>query len=754
MANILPSIDSPASIRRTRRRRLKDLATRYMIGFGGISVIIAIVLIFFYLLYVVFPLFMPGTIERVSHYSVPGDQQSRTLLLAMEEQNEIGVRFSSDGVATFFETRSGRQISRHPLAIATDTAITSFSAATPETRLLAYGLDNGEMVVVKHHYQVSYTEATERVITPQIRYPLGEESFEIDAISEPLRLLAFQDGEDQALAAAVTEDGRLILAALLKEESFLDDEVTIELETTTIESAPAQISHLLIDKEQRLLYVADAEGQISSYDVSEPTEPALINRVSVVSHGDTITNIRFLTGDISLLIGDSSGTVSQWFPVRDENGVGVLTKIREFALDAKEIQQITPEYFRKGFIAAYDSGTIGIFHTTAQRTILTKKISDTPLTQLAISPRASAMLAQSSRGEILFFTIDNEHPEVSWSSLWGKVWYESYEEPQHVWQSSASSNDFEPKFSLTPIAFGTLKAAFYAMLFAIPLAIFGAIYTAYFMTPKMRSSVKPTIEIMEALPTVILGFLAGLWLAPIMEAYLPGVFLLLIFLPLSVLLFAFGWQQLPQRLRNRVPDGWQALILIPVILFAGWLAFALNSPMETLFFNGDMRSWLDHEMGIDFDQRNAMVVGIAMGFAVIPTIFSITEDAVFGVPKHLTNGSLALGATQWQTLVRVVLLTASPGIFSAVMIGFGRAVGETMIVLMATGNTPVMDWSIFQGMRTLSANISVEMPESEVHSSHYRILFLAALVLFTFTFFFNTIAEVVRQRLRKKYSSL
>ena len=187
---------------------------------------------------------------------------------------------------------------------------------------------------------------------------------------------------------------------------------------------------------------------------------------------------------------------------------------------------------------------------------------------------------------------------------------------------------------------------------------------------------------------------------------------------------------------------------------AGWQAFALSSPMEALFFSGDMRSWLDNEMGIDFDQRNAMVVGVAMGFAVIPTIFSITEDAVFGVPKHLTNGSLALGATPWQTLTRVVLLTASPGIFSAVMIGFGRAVGETMIVLMATGNTPVMDLSIFQGMRTLSANIAVEMPESEVDSTHYRILFLAALVLFAFTFMFNTIAEVVRQRLRKKYSSL
>ena len=148
------------------------------------------------------------------------------------------------------------------------------------------------------------------------------------------------------------------------------------------------------------------------------------------------------------------------------------------------------------------------------------------------------------------------------------------------------------------------------------------------------------------------------------------------------------------------------------------------------------------------------VVGLAMGFAVIPSIFSIAEDAIFAVPKSLTQGSLALGATPWQTLVRVILPTASPGIFSALMIGLGRAVGETMIVLMATGNTPLMDMNIFEGLRTLSANIAVEMPEAEVNSSHFRILFLSGLVLFVFTFIVYTSAEIVRQRLRTKYGSL
>jgi phosphate transport system permease protein len=397
---------------------------------------------------------------------------------------------------------------------------------------------------------------------------------------------------------------------------------------------------------------------------------------------------------------------------------------------------------------------VRIYHTTAQKQVLHMQVSEQPLKALAISPRAKAFLAEDSAGKLHFWHVDNEHPEVSWSSLWGKVWYESYPEPDYIWQSSAASNDFEPKFSLTPLAFGTLKAAFFAMLFAVPISILGAIYAAYFMAPSMRKVVKPAIEIMEALPTVILGFLAGLWLAPVIEAHLAGVFALFLLLPIGTMVFAWLWHLLPDSLRLRVPEGWEAGLLIPVLLGLAWLAIGLGQPLENALFGGDMRIWMREEFGIGFDQRNALVVGIAMGFAVIPTIFSIAEDAIFSVPRHLTNGSLALGATPWQTLVYVVLLTASPGIFSAIMIGLGRAVGETMIVLMATGNTPVMDLSIFQGMRTLSANVAVEMPESEVDSSHYRILFLAALVLFMFTFIFNTLAELVRQRLRGKYASL
>ena len=274
------------------------------------------------------------------------------------------------------------------------------------------------------------------------------------------------------------------------------------------------------------------------------------------------------------------------------------------------------------------------------------------------------------------------------------------------------------------------------------------------MSSKVRRLIKPTIELMEALPTVILGFLAGIWLAPIVDQNLTGVALSFISLPTRMIVIGFIWSMLPGQWRSRIPHGFHIAILIPMIILVGYGCFAVSPWLSQWLFGSDLQSYLSHHYGFGYDQRNALIVGIAMGFAVIPTIFTIAEDAVFSVPSHLTKGSLALGATQWQTLTKVVLLTASPGIFSAVMMGLGRAVGETMIVLMATGNTPVMDWDLLQGLRTLAATIAIEMPESEVASSHYRVLFLAAFVLFVFTFVFNTIAEVVRQRLREKYSSL
>jgi phosphate transport system permease protein len=274
------------------------------------------------------------------------------------------------------------------------------------------------------------------------------------------------------------------------------------------------------------------------------------------------------------------------------------------------------------------------------------------------------------------------------------------------------------------------------------------------MHPKLKGVVKPTVEIMAALPSVVLGFLAGLWLAPRVERIVPGLFLVELVVPPLILVAVFAWRATPIGLRKRVLPGTEVTLLVPILLLGTWLSFQLGGIVERTLLAGDYRSWLLGMLGLGYDQRNSLVVGIAMGFAVIPIIFTIAEDSLSNVPQHLVAGSLALGATRWQTALRVVLPTASPGIFSAIMIGFGRAVGETMIVLMATGNTPVMNWNIFSGFRALSANIAVELPEAPAGGTLFRVLFLAALLLFIMTFAVNTVAELVRLRLRRKYRYL
>jgi phosphate transport system permease protein len=222
-------------------------------------------------------------------------------------------------------------------------------------------------------------------------------------------------------------------------------------------------------------------------------------------------------------------------------------------------------------------------------------------------------------------------------------------------------------------------------------------------------------------------------------------------IPIAGIAGMYLWRVLPVRLVSGARPGAEILLIVPLLLATVGLATWLGPRVEAALFTGDARLWLKSALGLTYDQRNCLVVGIAMGFAIIPIIFTISEDAFFSVPSSLTAASLALGASRWQTAVRIVLPTASPGIFSAIMVGFGRAVGETMIVLMATGNTPVMDWSIFNGIRTLSANIAVEIPEAAHSSTLYRTLFLAAALLFAMTFIVNTIAELIRQRLRERY---
>jgi len=748
-----PTQTSISVDRAMSRRLLTDKLFEKLMTFGGLSVIVAVSAIFVYLVSVVVPLFMPPGVDHRQQFATPGGDTQATLALTGEEQREIGSRVGAGGAITFFKFASGEQIAQTQVPVPAGATITSADIGERRSFAQGFGLSDGRVILVKQSFAVTFPN-NKRMITPALEYPVGEAPVTVDPQGKAIKLLGIQQSEDGSTIAAATEDGRLLLSAVNVSTNAMTGETKSEIQQSEIPSAPVGIRQLMIESKQRELYVLHGDRKLARYNISNKSSPVLLETLDIAPAEHKVTALTMLSGGFSLIVGTDKGALSQWFLVRTEGANFALKHIRDFKAMPAAVSALAPEFFRKGFIVGDTSGNLGSYFATSQRQLFVEKLSDKPITVLGVPPRGNGYLAQDQSGRVYTASVDNHYPEVSWSSLWSKVWYESYEEPDYVWQSAASNADFEPKFSLAPLTYGTIKAASYAMVIAMPLAILGAIFTAYFMTARMREIVKPTIEVMAALPTVVLGFLAGLWLAPLVENNLAGVLMSLLLLPAAMVLASYLWSLLPRSLTDKVGAGWEAALLMPILILVVWAFFQLGHPVEATFFGGDLPHWLSNEAGISFEQRNSLVVGIAMGFAVTPTIFSIAEDAIFSVPKSLTSGSLALGATPWQTMMGVVLLTASPGIFSAVMIGLGRAVGETMIVLMATGNTAVMDFSMFSGFRTLSANIGVEMPEAGVGETHYRLLFLSALVLFAFTFVVNTLAELIRQRLREKYSTI
>ena len=707
-----------------------------MIGIGGIAVIAAIVLIMGYLFWVILPIFAPTSIEPLDESSsMPSD----VLLINSDDGFEVISLLRQSGVIEFrdsttFEIQNQVQVSELPW----QNAIQVF----PTTDVYAVRDVDNQLTFFRIVHQIRYIDL-QRTLVQRVEPLFDGSHYELPTDTESFDV--FRNDEDLRVVS-LDSDGTIHLV----EFEDVDDEFELEFPEEN-QLAGARLGfEVLFGPRGRFVYaINQSSGTFDLVLLPSVVRPQLVQSESFNDPTRSLTTFEPLLGRHSILVGHDDGSVVQWALTPSDRGT-ILKPIRTMTFNAS-IVDLASEQRRKGFAAVDANNEVHLAYTTSNRQLASTKLHAIPAL-LSFSPRADRLLTYGD-GSIGTFTLVNAHPEISWGSLWGKVWYEGYEEPVLSWQSSSADTDFEPKFSLTPLLFGTLKAAFYAMIFAIPLAVAGAIYTANFMSPGMRAWVKPGIEIMAALPTVILGFLAGLWLAPIIENHLTSVLLCIVVLPLGMIVFATLWSRLPGRILSMC-DGWSAAIAIPVLVFLGWVTLEFDQPLASLLFGGDAKTWVYETMGLEYDQRNALIIGIAMGLAVIPTIFSIAEDAIYGVPQHLVHGSLALGATRWQTLARVVLLTASPGIFSAVMIGFGRAVGETMIVLMATGNTPIMDLNLFQGMRTFAANIAVEMPESEANSTHFRILFLTALVLFLITFVFNTAAEIVRTRLRTRYGNL
>ncbi|MEO6327082.1 MAG: ABC transporter permease subunit [Thermoanaerobaculia bacterium] len=724
---------------RGRLNRLWDRTARWVISAGGLLMIGSLLLIFVLIVSQSLPLWARARTRLASmlHLKSPAS----ALVAGQDEQRRVLDVVSRDGTIRAVDLLTG--LSATPVRMAPEGVAVSAAARTLRQRYVL-GLADGRIQFGEGRF------GTGAAVAPAVLELTRGPLLTLDpALKRPPLHVAGAQKDSGAVVAASSPAPGVLLYGFHSED---DGDGALDL---SAELNGERISTLTISEAGDALAVGTESGRLIWFSLDDMKAPARTDRITAEPAGPApITALSFMLGGQTLLVGDARGRVLGFSRLRlrsdgEERG---LALVHRYESHPAPVTAIAPSPRGKTFVSVNARGGILVHFGTNERTIARVETGG-DVFAIAIAPKADGILALGPKGASSF-SLDAPHPEVSLRSLFGKTQYEGYDQPEYIWQSSGSTDDFESKLSLVPLIYGTLKGTFYAMLFAIPVGLSAALYTALFAHRAIKAVVKPVVEIMAALPSVVIGFLAGLWLAPLIERTTLGTLLLLPVVPGALLVGALLYQALPLGWRQRRRAGSELIVLVAIVIGAGWLAVSLAPGLERFFFGGDFKAWLLSSAGVRYDARNCIVIAFGMGLAVVPIIFTISEDALSSVPEHLKAASLALGATPWQTATRVVVPTASAGIFSAVMLGFGRAVGETMIVLMATGNTPVMDGSIFNGMRTLSANIAVEISEAPQGGTLYRILFLAALLLFLLTFVVNTLAEILRQRLRGKYSAI
>jgi phosphate transport system permease protein len=737
---------SPEAAARLRRARLLDRAAGRVIVVGGVAVLAAVVAIFVFVGAEATPLLSravltPGTVLRAS---------APVAAVSTDEYNANVAAVLATGELVVIEAATGAESKREtllPAGSAPGARVVACSDSRPDGQLLVAASGEGKLAAAWVTRTVSFDADRRRTVKAETE------------LTEPLAVRG--DGALTHVAARAFEDEKVFAAvagprylAIARFECGASEAKVTPLVVPGLWESGAEVRSLTVALLTDLfrVYAGLADGRVLRFDAEWSEDPVLHESIEV---GRTpVGSLEVLLGGETLVTGSANGGVATWFGVRASPSARQwdLTRIRDFDGRTDEPLVLASSPRRKSFAVLRADGSGSIDHATTGVARADIPAAGARPTAAAFSPKNDALLVGADDGTIRTFAYRDPHPESGGGALFGKLWYEGGTEPELKWQSTGGTDDFEPKLSVSVLVFGTLKGVVYALVFSVPIALLAAIYTALFLPARVKAIVKPTLEIMAALPSVVVGLLAALWLSPLIERHLPAVFAMVPATLVCFGAFALLWAFLPRHIRVAWTASSGVLGVAAVSVLVSVAAAAAMGPwFESTLFGGDLKAWIRDTLGLRYDPRNAMVVGFAMGFAVVPVIFTIAEDAINNVPKSLWAASEALGASRWQTTVRVVLPAATPGIFAALMLGFGRAIGETMIVLMATGNTPILDLSPFNGMRTISACIAVEIPEAPHGETLYRVLFLAGALLFLFTFLCNTVAEVVASRLRRRY---
>jgi phosphate transport system permease protein len=748
----MPKSPDPKRFEVSRATLWFDRFMGWLIRFGGIAVIVAVFGIFYFVGKEVIPLFRSAQVEAAGEVA----SGSAPAVLGVDEWGEMPFFYDGADKLVFVDMQSGER-REETIAGLTDLKVTAHSYDAVHHRV-ALGLDDGRVGSFLVAYERKFDDGRDPRVEPSVT---PEPWFTLKHGTGPVTAVSYGDsGAGRAIVAkrGNGDDSTVSVLRLgMKRGLIGKGKLSLLEEADITKELGSEAMMVRASQNGAMVLVASASGGIHYFLADSG---GVSKRQTFAPFGSMAPKqMDFLFGGVSLVLTDREGQQEQWSLFRpSEDGERLFGKTKEFPPLAKGPVTFAASQRNRSFLTG-SGRELSIRHSTSGAVRWEGAVDIDPAAA-TLDAKGEHFVIAAADGAARRYAIHDPHPEAGWRAFFGKVWYEGGAGPVYQWQSTGGSDDFEPKYSMVPLIFGSLKGTLYALMFSIPVALLAAVFSAAFLPLSVKRIVKPVMEIMSSLPSVVLGFLAGLWLAPILVTRVPSVMVMVVIVPLAAILLGYAWCRLPIGFRNRFAGGSEWLIVLPFLALAGWAGWSLGPVLESWFFIykdpasgreiADFRLWWPQATGIPFEQRNSLVLGFMMGFAVIPVIFTIAEDALSNVPKSLTAAAAALGANRWQVVWTVMLPVAASGIFSALMIGFGRAVGETMIMVMATGNTPITEWNLFSGMRTLSANIAVELPEAPVGSTHYRALFLGAVVLFAMTFVMNTIAELLRQRLRER----